>query len=99
MRHLLIRLALLRGVGLLIVAVPVVGATAAISYRAARWSGNSDAARSVAGDTSRPDEEREAAMVGAHRDARATIELLERLADESGSLGEQARNLLRTLGR
>ena len=88
---------MLRGLGLMMVAVPVVGVTAAVSYRAARWSGNSDAARAVAGDPSMPFDDRAAAMAGAHRDARATIHMLQLLAREPGPIGAHAAELLRSL--
>jgi hypothetical protein len=90
------RIGWLRKIGIALIATALLAAVSGASYRAGNWQGTADIARAIAiGET---DEQRRIeAMVGAYRDAKATIDVLQEVADGEGRAAARARDLLRHL--
>ena len=91
------RTGIIRAIGIVIIAIPLLGAAGTVGYRVRAWKGSSEAARCVAADAHAEEVVRVQALVAMKRDADMTIAMLRQLADEPGEVGVQARNLLQHL--
>lgn len=91
------RMRWLRRLGMAMVIGSLMAAAGQAGYSVAKWRGNSAHARSVAADRDAPAEDRVEAMIGAHRDAAATIDTLKEVSREPGRVGQAASTLLRYL--